>query len=72
MGRAFDKLMMTANLAVLPLFAQQKPPLTSAASSTTGGVVSELAKQWWLWTGIILLLGLVGLLFYLRNRTDDD
>jgi len=72
MGRVFDKLMMTANLAVLPLFAQLKSTLTSSPSSTTGGIISELAKQWWLWTGIVLLLGLVGVLLYLRNRTDDD
>jgi len=31
----------------------------------------ELISAWWLWAGIIVILGLLGLLYYLRNKTDD-
>ncbi|MBL8794319.1 MAG: hypothetical protein JNM56_10475 [Planctomycetia bacterium] len=59
----------------LPLFAQEgkaKGKFVAAPDSGPTSAFGELLKEWWLWTGIVVLLGLVGLLFYLRNRSEDD
>lgn len=66
-------------LMMLPLFAmaQEGKPKPSSlvdqpSQSTTGAAFKDLAQTWWLWAGIIAILGLLGLLYYLRNKTDDD
>jgi LPXTG-motif cell wall-anchored protein len=64
------------SLLLLPLFvqAQNKPAPTSFTSqrtTTTGEVVGELTGTWWVWLGVVAILGMVGLLFYLRKKTAD-
>jgi hypothetical protein len=63
-------------LMPLALYAQQAEPKNTAykgegPQSTAGSVFKDLMSAWWLWAGIIIILGLVGLLFYLRNKTED-
>jgi len=63
-------------LTPLALYAQENQPKNASYKgegprSSTGEAFKDLAAAWWLWAGIILILGLVGLLFYLRNKTDD-
>jgi hypothetical protein len=59
----------------LPLFAQadkSKGKFVQPPQDTGTSAFGELLKEWWLWTGIVILLGLVGLLLYLRNRSAED
>jgi LPXTG-motif cell wall-anchored protein len=62
-------------LTPLALYAQAEPKNTAykgeGPRSSTGEAFKDLMSAWWLWAGIIIILGLVGLLFYLRNKTDD-
>lgn len=36
------------------------------------GAFGELLTTWWIWAGIIALLALGGLLFYVRNQREED
>lgn len=60
---------------LLPLAAaaqETKAEKTTQQLPSTGSqIFSDLVGAWWLWLGIIAILGLLGLLFYLRNKTDD-
>jgi hypothetical protein len=66
-------------LLLVPLAAlaqEEKQPKGTAfkgggPTSATGEAFKDLMGAWWLWLGIILILGLLGLLFYLRNKTED-
>jgi hypothetical protein len=65
-------------LLLVPLFALAQEPTFKGSgykgggtTSATGEAFKDLMGAWWLWLGIILILGLLGLLFYLRNKTDD-
>ncbi len=76
MRKLLFRLYCLLMLLVMPTlaFAQNdKAPVvrTEAKSGPVGAVIKDLATTWWLWAGIIVILGLLGLLFYLRNKTDD-
>ncbi|MBY0525149.1 MAG: hypothetical protein K2R98_17215 [Gemmataceae bacterium] len=60
-------------MVALPLFAQGKGAegTTQKTKSATGEAFGDLVGAWWLWAGIIAILGLLGLLYYLRNKSDD-
>lgn len=32
----------------------------------------DLLGSWWFWVGVLVIGGLVGLLFYLRSRPQDE
>jgi hypothetical protein len=32
----------------------------------------DLFGEWWLWVGLLAILGLVGVLIVLRNKRPDD
>ncbi len=68
-------------LMALPVLAQDGdvvPKDTKNISSQpapSGGVmagIKELFKEWWLWGGIVAIIGLLGLLFYLRKQQEED
>jgi hypothetical protein len=64
-------LLLLVPLAVQAQDTVPKSLTTQQAPSTTGSVFKELVSAWWLWAGIIVILGLLGLLYYLRNKTED-
>lgn len=37
-----------------------------------GGFMGDLMKQWYVWVLVVLLLGLVGFLIYLRTKKDEE
>jgi hypothetical protein len=61
-------------LTPLALYAQE-PKNTAYKGenprSGAGEAFTDLMKTWWLWVGILAIVGLLGVLFYLRNKTDD-
>ena len=75
MRKAWFKFNSVLLLLMLPVLAQGQEKITrtkeTGKSSPTGAAIKALLSEWWLWTGIIVILGLIGLLFYLRNKTDD-
>lgn len=61
-------------LLLMPVYAlaqEKQTRQTQATQGAGGAMIRELLSTWWLWLGIIVILGLVGLLFYLRNKGDD-
>jgi hypothetical protein len=48
--------------------------LGTAAQKQSEGAAAfmELATTWWIWLGLIVLIGLIGVLVYLRSRPDED
>ena len=61
-------------LLLLPVYALAQEKATRSTQATTGAagsVIRELASAWWLWAGIIVILGLIGLLFYLTKPMID-
>jgi len=61
-----------SGLFMVALFAQDKAAGTTQKSrSAAGEAFGDLVGAWWLWAGIIAILGLLGLLYYLRNKSDD-
>lgn len=57
----------------LPLFAQAKASRnTQAKESEVGAMFGDLIATWWIWAGLIALIGLIGLLVYVRNKAPDD
>jgi hypothetical protein len=61
-------------VAFLPLtaYAQDKDKKKFEPQSETGAAIKELLTTWWLWVGLIVIAGLLGYLYYLRNHQDDD
>jgi LPXTG-motif cell wall-anchored protein len=63
------------SLLLMPLLvqAQDKTPssFTTQKTTATGEIVGDLAGTWWVWAGIIGILCMLGLLFFLRKRTAD-
>jgi hypothetical protein len=59
-------------LAAVPLFAQETRPRATNLEGETSGAFKELIKEWWLWGGIVLVLVLVGVLYYVRNKQEED
>jgi hypothetical protein len=59
---------------MLPLFAQAKTEKrnTQPQGSKAGEMFSDLIGTWWIWAGLILLIGLIGLLVYVRNKAPED
>ena len=59
---------------MLPLFAQAKTPIrnTQPQGSKAGEMFSDLIGTWWIWVGLVLLIGLIGVLVYVRNKAPDD
>jgi hypothetical protein len=58
-------------LAGLPLIAQEKAKATGLESEG-GGAFKALLGEWWLWGGIVLVVVLFGVLYYVRNKQDED
>ena len=59
-------------LLLVPVAAEaQSSQRTTKAESGFGAIIKDLATTWWLWLGILVILGLVGYLLYLRNKSDD-
>jgi hypothetical protein len=57
----------------LPLFAQAKASRnTQAKGSPAGEMFSDLVGTWWIWAGLVVLIGLIGLLVYVRNKAPED
>jgi len=57
---------------VAPATGQKPPTATQTLGSPTGEAIKELLKEWWLWVGLVAIIGLGGLLLYVRNKSDDD
>jgi len=74
MRKAVRDLFNTGFCALtLPLFAQAtKYQTTQKAESAFMVSIKELAKEWWLWGGLLVIGGLLGYLWYLKSHQDDD
>jgi hypothetical protein len=74
MRQMLRNVWLHGNLALMPLFAQLKDTPKSVADRVDAGPspFMELMKTWWLWGGIILLIALIALFVYLRNKPQDD
>jgi LPXTG-motif cell wall-anchored protein len=66
-------------LITAPLLAQEVGLKKENATITTQARPSEfkeglkeLATTWWLWGGIVAIVGLVGLLMYLKKKQEED
>ncbi|MBL8794320.1 MAG: hypothetical protein JNM56_10480 [Planctomycetia bacterium] len=72
----FRNWLHQGGFAVLPLFAQAKGKGTGKFLGTQReeSMIGDLIGAWWIWAGVIVLVGLIGLLVYVRNKapSDDD
>jgi len=61
-------------LLAVPVLAQDKKAggPTGPAPSAAKEAFMDLVTTWWLWVGIIAILALLGVLYYVRNKQDED
>jgi hypothetical protein len=75
MLKAMRTVFFTGLLMVNPVFAQPKPPVNA---SYKGGDEPSAFKEffkgldWWIWVLLVLLFVLIGVFFWVRNRSTEE
>jgi hypothetical protein len=69
LSRKLFSSLPTCLLTPLVVYAQARPSFTTQPNaSSTGSAVGEVAGTWWVWLGVVAIIGMLGFLIYLRKQ----
>jgi len=64
--------LLSVLLLPLVVHAQARPSFTTQkGASSAGEAAGEVFGTWWVWLGVVAIIGMLSFLFYLRKKDAD-